>query len=62
MDNSVLNIMFYGVYNVGKSILINVFLGKEVVFVVDIFKIDKVDCYFWGDYILLDMLGVNVLI
>lgn len=53
------SIMIYGVYNAGKSTLINALLGREVAVTDDIPTTDKVDAYQWGQYSILDTPGVD---
>ncbi len=53
------SIMIYGVYNAGKSTLINVLLGREEAAVDDIPKTDRVSSYKWGLYNILDTPGVD---
>ena len=53
------SIMIYGVYNAGKSTLINVLLGREEAAVDDIPKTDQVTAYQWGLYSILDTPGVD---
>lgn len=52
-------IMVYGVYNAGKSTLINVLLGQEEAAMDDIPLTDKVTAYAWGKYSILDTPGVD---
>lgn len=52
-------IMVYGVYNAGKSTLINVLLGREDAAMDDIPLTDKVTAYAWGKYSILDTPGVD---
>lgn len=52
-------IMIYGVYNAGKSTLINALLGKDEAAVEDIPTTDKIDSYNWQQYKLLDTPGVD---
>lgn len=58
-EDSVATIMVYGVYNSGKSTLINALLGKELAAVEDIPKTDCVDSYRWEQYDILDTPGVD---
>ncbi|WP_304335475.1 dynamin family protein, partial [Conchiformibius steedae] len=53
------HIMVYGVYNAGKSTLINALLGKEVAPIADIPKTDSVTAYRWRQYDILDTPGVD---
>lgn len=52
-------IMVYGVYNAGKSTLINALVGAEVAEVDDIPKTDKVDAYAMSDVTILDTPGID---
>lgn len=52
-------IMVYGVYNAGKSTLINVLLGREEAAMDDIPLTDQVTAYTWGKYSILDTPGVD---
>jgi GTP1/Obg family GTP-binding protein len=52
-------VMVYGVYNAGKSTLINVLLGREEAAVDDIPKTDQVTAYVWDKYTILDTPGVD---
>lgn len=52
-------IMVYGVYNAGKSTLINALLRSEVAATDDIPLTDKVTAYRWGSYSILDTPGVD---
>lgn len=52
-------IMVYGVYNAGKSTLINAFLGQELAAVNDIPQTDCVDAYTMGDVTILDTPGID---
>lgn len=52
-------VMVYGVYNAGKSTLINALIGKEVAEVGDIPKTDRVDTYHIGDVQILDTPGID---
>lgn len=52
-------IMIYGVYNAGKSTLINTLLGREEAATDDIPLTDRVTAYPWGAYSILDTPGVD---
>lgn len=52
-------VMVYGVYNAGKSTLINALVGAEVAEVGDIPKTDRVDAYQYGDVCILDTPGID---
>ena len=52
-------IMVYGVYNAGKSTLINALLRQDVAATGDIPLTDKVSAYAWGSYEILDTPGVD---
>ena len=52
-------IMVYGVYNAGKSTLINVLLGREEAAMDDIPLTDQVTAYSWEKYSILDTPGVD---
>lgn len=52
-------IMVYGVYNAGKSTLINALLRREAAATGDIPLTDKVSTYAWGSYEILDTPGVD---
>ncbi len=52
-------VMVYGVYNAGKSTLINALIGREAAEVDDVPKTDAVAAYEWGNYSILDTPGVD---
>lgn len=52
-------IMIYGVYNAGKSTLINALIGKEVARIADKPETDRVDPYRWNGFELLDTPGID---
>ncbi|MRX07230.1 hypothetical protein GJ697_05210 [Pseudoduganella sp. FT25W] len=52
-------VMVYGVYNAGKSTVINMLLGREEAAADDIPLTDKVSPYQWGSYVILDTPGVD---
>lgn len=53
------SIMVYGVYNAGKSTLINALIGDNVAKTGDIPLTDSVDAYSWGNTRILDTPGVD---
>lgn len=53
------SIMVYGVYNAGKSTLINALIGQNIAPAGDIPLTDRVDEYRWGQYAILDTPGVD---
>ena len=52
-------IMVYGIYNSGKSTLINALVGKDVAEVGDIPLTDKISVYDWNGYKITDTPGVD---
>lgn len=52
-------VMVYGVYNAGKSTLINALLGQEQAMMGDIPQTDRVDAYQVGDVTILDTPGID---
>ena len=52
-------IMVYGVYNAGKSTLINALLGVEKARVADTPETDRIQGYRWGDFEILDTPGID---
>lgn len=52
-------IMVYGVYNAGKSTLINALLGQELAAVADVPETAQVQGYRWGDFEVLDTPGID---
>lgn len=52
-------IMVYGIYNAGKSSVINALLRKQVARVRDVPTTDSVDVYDWNGYEIADTPGVN---
>ena len=52
-------IMVYGVYNAGKSTLINALLGQELAAVADVPETARVQGYRWGDFEVLDTPGID---
>lgn len=59
IEKSEPSLMFYGIYNAGKSTLLNAIFGEEVASVNDIPETHKVTLYEWGKYILADTPGLN---
>ena len=52
-------IMVYGVYNAGKSTLINALIGAELANVSNRPETDRVTSYPWGNFKLLDTPGID---
>ena len=52
-------LMFYGVYNAGKSTLLNAIMGQAVASVADIPETHQVTGYKWNGYELFDTPGIN---
>ena len=52
-------IMMYGIYNAGKSSVINALIGKDVAKVADIPTTDNVDLYQWNEYEIADTPGIE---
>ncbi|TWI64804.1 50S ribosome-binding GTPase [Desulfobotulus alkaliphilus] len=52
-------LMFYGVYNGGKSTLLNAVMGQELAKVADIPTTDKIESYDWNSYLLFDTPGIG---
>ena len=52
-------IMMYGIYNAGKSSVINALIGKDVAKVADIPTTDNVDLYQWHEYEIADTPGIE---
>lgn len=53
------SIMVYGVYNAGKSTLINALIGEKVAKTGDIPLTDSIDAYSWNNSVILDTPGVD---
>lgn len=53
------SLMFYGIYNAGKSSVLNAIFGEEKASVNDIPETHKVQEYKWNNYILVDTPGLN---
>jgi predicted GTPase len=53
------SLMFYGIYNAGKSSLLNAIMGEKVASVNDIPETHKVSYYSWKSYTLVDTPGLN---
>ena len=54
-----ISVMVYGIYNAGKSTLINALVGQEVAPTGDIPLTDKVSSYRWNNHTILDTPGVD---
>lgn len=52
-------IMFYGIYNAGKSSVLNELLGSDQAKVDDIPTTDRIDTYEWNGYRIVDTPGVD---
>lgn len=52
-------IMFYGIYNAGKSSVLNELLGRDEAKVDDIPTTDKINSYEWNGYKIVDTPGVD---
>lgn len=52
-------LMFYGVYNAGKSTLLNAIIGEEVASMADVPETHRVTAYPWNGYELYDTPGIN---
>lgn len=52
-------IMFYGIYNAGKSSVLNELLGRDEAKVDDIPTTDRIDSYEWNGYRMVDTPGVD---
>lgn len=59
IDKSEPSLMFYGIYNAGKSSLLNAIFGEAVASVNDIPETHKIIKYPWGKYTLVDTPGLN---
>ncbi len=59
LEEKNIKIMFYGIYNAGKSTLINTILSEDKAKIGDIPTTDTIDTYTWNDYLLLDTPGIN---
>lgn len=53
------SLMFYGIYNAGKSSVLNAIFGEEKASVNDIPETHKIQEYEWNHYILVDTPGLN---
>ncbi len=54
-----IKVMMYGVYNAGKSTLINALLGEHIAAVGDIPMTDKIEQYQWKNYTIIDTPGID---
>ena len=59
LEKSKPSLMFYGIYNAGKSSLLNAIFGETVASVNDIPETHKVTHYPWKGYDLIDTPGLN---
>lgn len=59
LEKSQPSLMFYGIYNAGKSTLLNAIFGEEVASVNDIPETHKVTLYKWRNFTLADTPGLN---
>ena len=59
LDTNLPRIMLYGVYNAGKSTLLNALLGREEASVADKPETYKLTAYSWNGYELLDTPGID---
>jgi len=59
LENFKPSMMIYGVYNAGKSTLLNAIFGKEVASVSDAPETDKVKGYEYNGYTIYDTPGIN---
>ncbi len=59
VKNTMPEIMVYGIYNAGKSSILNELIGEDVAAVRDIPETDKVTYYEWQGYKLADSPGVS---
>lgn len=59
IEQSTPTLMFYGVYNAGKSTLLNAIMGEEVASMADVPETHQVTAYPWNGYELYDTPGIN---
>lgn len=59
VKNAKPEIMFYGIYNAGKSSILNELLGSDFAKVDDVPTTDKIDRYEWNGYSIVDTPGVG---
>ncbi len=59
VENTQPEIMVYGIYNAGKSSILNELIGKDLATVRDVPETDKVTYYEWQGYKLADTPGVS---
>ena len=59
LDNLQPQIMVYGIYNAGKSSIINALVRREAAVVADVPTTDKIDFYEWNGYQIADTPGVG---
>lgn len=59
LNSNLPKLMMFGVYNSGKSTLLNALLGENKASVADVPETDKVTSYQWNGYELLDTPGID---
>ena len=59
VKNAKPEIMFYGIYNAGKSSILNELLGSDQAKVDDVPTTDRIDRYEWNGYSIVDTPGVD---
>ena len=59
VKNAKPEIMFYGIYNAGKSSILNELLGSDQAKVDDVPTTDRIDKYEWNGYSVVDTPGVD---
>lgn len=59
VDKTEPSLMFYGIYNAGKSSLLNAIFGEQKASVADVPETHRVTAYRWNNFELVDTPGVN---